>query len=173
MEILKHSILEYGKESEYFKCLADSSILLYLLVFQLIDGKKLPRTFMVLDHALCTCVENHVNFPLPLFVKGLPMGSRYEMQRLRLITDIKRIEFSGFTTQDFTIVYKKERPPSDTEERTGESDSDAVVGNSACPDGEERWTMIVQTYEEKEKALKLILNFWKENVGEDLPVLKI
>lgn len=172
VEILKHSILEYAKESEYFTSLNDSSILLYLLMFQVIEGKKLSRTFMVLNHVLCTSIENHVNFPLPLFVKGLPMGSRHEIQRMRLITDIKRIEFSGFNTQDFTIVYKKERLQSKVEETemTGES---CLAENSACREGEERWTMIAQTYEEKEMALGKILQFWKEKVGEDLPVLKI
>ena len=170
VEILKHSILEHAKESEYVTSPDDISILLYLLMFQIIEGRKLSRTFMVLNHALCTCVENHVNFPLPLFVKGLPIGSRYEIQRLRLITDIKRIEFSGFNTQDFTIVYKKERLRSKAEEVEETGDSD-VVENSACR--EERWAMIAQTYEEKEKALGIILKFWKENVGEDLPVLKV
>ena len=172
VEILKHSVLEYAIESEYFTSLDDISILLYLLMFQIIDGRKLSRTFMVLSHTLCTCVENHVNFPLPLFVKGLPVGSRYEIERLRLITDIKRIEFSGFNTQDFTIVYKKERLRSKVEDVEGTGESD-VGKNGACREGEERWAMIAQTYEEKEKALGIILKFWKENVGEDLPVLKL
>ena len=179
VEILKHTILEYGKASEYFTSLNDIGIILYLLMFQVIEGKKVPRTFMIInDHRyenrvnLCTCIENHVNFPLPLFVKGLPMGSRYEIQSLRLITDVKRIEFSGFTTQDFTIVYKKERLQNRTEEmeKTGEGDG---VDNNTCGEEEERWTMIAQTYEEKEKALGIIRRFWKENVGEDLPVLNI
>ena len=172
VEILKHSILEHANEAKYFKSLNEINILLYLLMFQVIEGKKLSRTFMILDEVLCTCVENHVNFPLPLFVKGLPTGSRYQIQRLRLITDIKRIEFSGFNSQDFTIVYKQERLPSKVEEIEVAEEVD-VVENSACCDEEERWTMIAQTYEEKEKALGMILKFWKENVGEDLPVLRI
>ena len=171
VEILKHSVWEYAKESEYFKFLDDISILLYLLMFQIVEGRKLCRTFMVLNNTLCTCVENHVNFPLPLFVKDLPVCSRYEIQCLRLITDIKRIEFSGFNSQDFTIVYKKEQILSVAEkaEKTGKND----LKSSACREGEERWTMIAQTYEEKEKALGMILKIWKEKVGEDLPVLKI
>ncbi|XP_028398133.1 nischarin-like [Dendronephthya gigantea] len=174
VEILKHTILGYAKESEYCASLNDidiyGSILVYLLMFQVVDGKKLARTFIVFDRALCTCVENHVNFPLPLFVKGLPMGSRYEVQCLRLITDIKRIEFSGSNTQDFTIVFKKQRIESETKIMTVD---EGDVKNSACRVGEECWTMVAQTYEEKEKALGIILRFWKEHVGEDLPVLNI
>ena len=174
VEILKHSVFEYAKASEFFTSPNDIGIILYLLMFQVIEGKKLPRSFMILSNhtyenraTLCTCIENHVNFPLPLFVKGLPVGSRYEIQRLRLITDVKRIEFSGFATQDFTIVCKKERLQNQTEEM-GKTTG---VENSTCPDEEERWTMIAQTYEEKEKALRIIRGFWKENVGEELPVL--
>ena len=175
VEILKNTILGYARESEYCAYLNDiniyGSILVYLLMFQVVDGKKLARTFIVFNRALCTCVENHVNFPLPLFVKGLPMGSRYEVQCLRLITDIKRIEFSCSNTQDFTIVFKKERIERETKIMIGDG-SDGIE-NSTCRVGEECWTMVAQTYEEKEKALGIILRFWKEHVGEDLPVLNI
>ena len=169
IEILKHAILEYSVNSECCLEMQDVSILMYLLVFQVVDGKKLSRTFLILNHALCTCLENHVNFPLPLFVKGLPMGSRYQIEHLRPLGHVTRIEVSGFNTQDFIIVFARECA------KTGASAEDTCAGNkedSACAD-EIRWSLIVQTYEEKEKALAMILKLWKENYGKDLPVFRI
>lgn len=159
VEILKHSILEYDCQTKIFKCLNDISILLYLLMFQVIERKKSSRTFIVLNDALCTCIENHVNFPLPLFVKGLPAGSRYDMQLLRRITDVRRIEFSGFCSLDFTVVFSD-----------GHEDGKLLSSITQLKD---RWHMIAQTYEEREKALGIIARVWKENFGKDLPVVKV
>ena len=176
VELLKHSILEFSKNSECRVEMTDVSILMYLLIFQVVNEKKLPRTFIILDHALCTCLEDHVNYPLPLFVKGLPMGSRYQVENLCPLANVKRIEFTGFNTLDFTIVFEQKcQHRANCKEFAVESVQDTEVSSRdrACPSGEIRWTILVQTYEEKEKALAMILKLWKECYGEELPVLRI
>lgn len=179
LEILKDAIAKFSQESDNCTSIYDVTILVYLLVYHLSDsGEEEPRTLIIMDKALCLCVEDHVNYPLTLFATGLPSNSQYQVQDVRDISALTRVEFSGFNSCDFSLVFKA------WNNYTGGSVDDdfdsasmgelCVITHSGAVSGEEeiKWKIFAQTYEEKEKALSLICKLWSDIKGGALPVMK-
>ncbi|XP_074608631.1 nischarin-like isoform X2 [Acropora palmata] len=178
LEILKDVIAEFSRHSVDCSQLSHVVILVYLLVFHETETKtEEPRTLVIMDKALCLCIEDHVNYPLPLFATGLPENPQYNVQDLRDIKSLSRVEFSDFNSCDFKIVFSPNRHQDEDAPDGFESASldDLCVITHQMDDPEEcniSWRVIAQNYEEKEKALSLICKLWAEIHGGALPVMK-
>ena len=178
LEILKDAIAEFSRCSVECSQLADVVILVYLLVFHETETKtEEPRTLVIMDKSLCLCIEDHVNYPLPLFATGLPENSQYDVQDLRDIKSLSRVEFSDFNSCDFKMVFS---PTRHQDEDAPDGFDSASMGELCVithhePDPGEPdicWRIVAQTYEEKEKALSLICKLWSDIHGGALPVMK-
>lgn len=178
LEILKDDIAEFSHRSVDCTQLSDVVILVYLLVFHETETKtEKPRTLVIIDKSLCLCIEDHVNYPLPLFATGLPENPQYSVQDLRDIQSLSRVEFSDFNSCDFKLVFS---PTRHQDEDVPDGFNSASMGdlcvithhmaNSEEPDIS--WRIVAQTYEEKEKALSLICKLWTDIHGGALPVMK-
>ena len=179
LEFLKDAISESSVQS----CDSGSrpqnvTILVYLLVFHETEpGKEEPRTLVIMDTSLCLCIEDHVNYPLPLFATGLPNNPQYQVQDLRDIESLSRVEFSDFNSCDFSMVFA---PTRFRDEDVPEGFDSASMGELCVithretdPDDKDVcWRIVAQTYEEKEKALGLICKLWADIHGGALPVMK-
>ncbi|KAK2571080.1 Nischarin [Acropora cervicornis] len=178
LEILKDVIAEFSRHSVDCSQLSHVVILVYLLVFHETETKtEEPRTLVIMDKALCLCIEDHVNYPLPLFATGLPENPQYNVQDLRDIKSLSRVEFSDFNSCDFKLVFSPNRHQDEDAPDGFESASldDLCVITHQMDDPEEcniSWRVIAQNYEEKEKALSLICKLWAEIHGGALPVMK-
>lgn len=177
LEILKDAIAEFSRQSVNCSVLGDVIILVYLLVFHETEtAKEEPRTLVIMDKSLCLCIEDHVNYPLPLFATGLPENPQYNVQDLRDIKSLSRVEFSDFNSCDFKMVFS---PTRHQDEDAPDGFESASMGElcviTHAPDTEEKeicWRIVAQTYEEKEKALSLICKLWADIHGGALPVMK-
>ena len=178
LEILKDVIAEFSRHSVDCSQLSHVVILVYLLVFHETETKtEEPRTLVIMDKALCLCIEDHVNYPLPLFATGLPENPQYNVQDLRDIKSLSRVEFSDFNSCDFKMVFSPNRHQDEDAPDGFESASldDLCVVTHQMDDPEEcniSWRVIAQNYEEKEKALSLICKLWADIHGGALPVMK-
>ena len=178
LEILKDAIAEFSRQSADCNQLSHVVILVYILVFHETEtGLEEPRTLVIMDKSLCLCIEDHVNYPLPLFATGLPENPQYDVQDLRDIKSLSRVEFSDFNSCDFTMVFS----PTRLQDEDVPDGFDSASMGELCvithhePDPEERdisWRIVAQTYEEKEKALSLICKLWADIHGGALPVMK-
>lgn len=178
LEILKDAIAEFSRQSVNCSVLGDVIILVYLLVFHETEtAHEEPRTLVIMDKSLCLCIEDHVNYPLPLFATGLPENPQYNVQDLRDIKSLSRVEFSDFNSCDFKMVFS----PTRLQDEDAPDGFDSASMGELCvithhlPDPEERdicWRIVAQTYEEKEKALSLICKLWADIHGGALPVMK-
>ena len=178
VEILKDTIAEFSRRSIDCSQLKDVVILVYLLVFHETESKtEESRTLVIMDKSLCLCIEDHVNYPLPLFATGLPENPQYNVQDLRDIKSLSRVEFSDFNSCDFKMVFS---PTRHQDEDAPEGFDSASMGELCIithhvPEIAEReicWRIVAQTYEEKEKALSLICKLWADIHGGALPVMK-
>ncbi|XP_068712690.1 nischarin-like isoform X2 [Montipora foliosa] len=178
LEILKDAIADFSRRSVDCEQLLDVVILVYLLVFHETEPKtEEPRTLVIMDKSLCLCIEDHVNYPLPLFATGLPENPQYNVQDLRDIKSLSRVEFSDFNSCDFKMVFS---PTQHQDEDVPDGFDSASLGdlcvithhmeNSEKPDI--WWRIVAQTYKEKEKALGLICKLWADIHGGALPVMK-
>lgn len=176
LEILKDTIAKFSQDSDLCSSIYDVTILVYLLVFHESDSKlEEPRTLIIMDTALCLCIEDHANYPLTLFATGLPDHRQYQVWDVRDIETISRIEFTDFNSCDFTIVFSPSAPEC---EENNDFDSASIgelcVITHYTPEEirESIWKIIAPTYEEKEKSLSLICKLWSDLRGESLPVVK-
>ena len=160
--------------------LLDVVILVYLLVFHETEPKtEEPRTLVIMDKSLCLCIEDHVNYPLPLFATGLPENPQYNVnvQDLRDIKSLSRVEFSDFNSCDFKMVFS---PTQHQDEEVPDGFDSASLGDLCVithhmgnsEKSDICWRIVAQTYEEKEKALGLICKLWADFHGGALPVMK-
>lgn len=178
LEILKDAMADFSRQSVDCSVLSDVIILVYLLVFQETEtAHEEPRTLIIMDKSLCLCIEDHVNYPLPLFATGLPENPQYNVQDLRDIKSLSRVEFSDFNSCDFKMVFSPTRLQDEDVPDGFDSASmgELCVITRHIPDPEERdvcWWIVAQTYEEKEKALSLICKLWADIHGGALPVMK-
>ena len=179
LEILKDTIAKYSQESDDCTSIYFVTILVYLLVFHLSSLKEEePRTLIIMDKALCLCAEDHVHYPLTLFATGLPPNAQYQVQDLRDIAALKRVEFSGFNSCDFSLVFMpKNKNARDNVDENFDSASMGelcVITHSNAVPGEEeiKWKILAQTYEEKEKALNLICKLWSDIKGGALRFMR-
>ena len=178
LDILKDAIAEFSRQSVHCLELNHVVILVYLLVFHETEtAREEPRTLVIMDKSLCLCIEDHVNYPLPLFATGLPENPQYNVQDLRDIQSLSRVEFSDFNSCDFTMVFSPTRPQDDDAPDGFDSASmgELCVITHHLPDPAERdiyWKIVAQTYEEKEKAMSLICKLWADIHGGALPVMK-
>lgn len=175
LEILKDSIARFSQESDMCSSIYDVTILVYLLVFHVCDVEE-PRTLIIMDTALCLCIEDHANYPLTLFTTGLPDNPQYQVWDVRDIETLSRIEFSDFNSCDFTLVFSPTAPECEKNREDFDSASmgELCVITHYTPEeiSESTWKIIAPTYEEKEKSLSLICKLWSDIRGEDLPVVK-
>ena len=178
LEILKDAIAEFSRRSVDCTQLEDVVILVYLLVFHETETKaEEPRTLVIMDKSLCLCTEDHVNYPLPLFATGLPDNQQYNVQDLRDIKSLSRVEFSDFNSCDFRLIFS---PTRHGDEDAPDGFESASMGElcvithqvSSPEDPVICWRIVAQTYEEKEKALSLICKLWADIHGGALPVMK-
>lgn len=178
LEILKDVIADFSRRSVNCSQLSHVVILVYLLVFHETETKtEEPLTLVIMDTSLCLCVEDHVNYPLPLFATGLPENPQYNVQDLRDIKSLSRVEFSNFNSCDFKMVFSPTRHQDEDVPDGFDSASmgDLCVITHQMEDPEEcnnSWRVIAQNYEEKEKALSLICKLWADIHGGALPVMK-
>ena len=177
LEILKDAISDFSRASVDCSHLKDVVILVYLLVFhETKSNVEEPRTLVIMDKSLCLCIEDHVNYPLPLFATGLPESPQYNVQDLRDIKSLSRVEFSDFNSCDFKMVFL----PTQHQDGDAPEGFDSASMGDLCvithalgfADGEICWRIVAQTYEEKEKALSLICKLWADIHGGALPVMK-
>lgn len=178
VEILKDAVAEFSRRSVDCTELEDVVILVYLLVFHETDAEtEEPRTLVIMDKSLCLCIEDHVNYPLPLFATGLPENPQYNVQDLRDMKSLSRVEFSDFNSCDFKMVFS---PTRHQDEDVPDGFDSASVGElcvithhvTDSDEPEISWRIVAQTYEEKEKALSLICKLWADIHGGALPVMK-
>lgn len=177
LEILKDTIAKFSQDSDLCSSIYDVTILVYLLVFHESEvGLEEPRTLIIMDTALCLCIEDHAKYPLALFATGLPDHSQYQVWDVRDIETISRIEFSDFNSCDFTVVFSPSAPECDKDSEDFDSASmgELCVITHYTPEEvtESTWKIIAPTYEEKEKSLSLICKLWSDLRGEKLPVVK-
>ena len=177
VELLKDAIANYSHESALCSSLSDVTILVYLLMFHEVSpGKEEPRTLVIMDKYLCVCLEDHVNYPLTLFATGLPDNPQYQIQDVRDIASLSRVEFSDFNSCDFTLVFAPIEEPDATAPEGFDSASIGelciIVHHEDDVTRESTWRLVAQTYEEKEKALSLICKLWADLRGGALPVMK-
>ena len=178
LEILKDTIAKYSQDSDDCTGIRDVTILVYLLVFHMsAPEREEPRTLIIMDKALCLCLEDHVNYPLTLFATGLPATPRYQVQDLRDIATLTRVEFSGFNSCDFSLVFSPWSSGHESEDFDSASMGElCVITHHKAILGEveeSKWRVMAQTYEEKEKALTLICKLWSDIKGGALPVMKV
>ncbi|KAK3700686.1 hypothetical protein QZH41_004690 [Actinostola sp. cb2023] len=111
LEILKDAIAKFSQGSDLCSSIYDVTILVYLLVFHEWDsGLEESRTLIIMDTALCLCIEDHANYPLTLFATGLPDNPQYQVWDVRDVETLSRIEFSDFSSCDFTLVFSPSAP---------------------------------------------------------------
>ena len=184
MEKLKYTILDYIHIMELFTPDNDFGVLLYALLFQFIEGLPVPYTIVVSERFTCLIKEDHVNYPLPLFVRELPDNPQYEVMDVQLIAALVRIEFHEFSSGGFSLVFNKNTvDPLHYDSRfltdvLDESDTCLITDvnvDKDTPDDEQLgfWHLQTQSYAEREKVFNVLSKMWSNfYVGKTLPVLR-
>ena len=129
------------------------------------------RTLILSNAHVCLALEDHVSYPLPDFVKGLPESANYEVQEIRTIESLRRIVMSDFQSRDLTLVFPDEKEEIVVDTRIehftpGESN---MAANAPAPDV--KWTLVIQNQKDRDRLLKLICRQWSEmHDGNELSV---
>ena len=167
--------------------LGDVTMIMYILVLQLeIDPSELhsqsdlgnnldsskgqPRSLVLTENHIALAIEDLVSYPLPDFVKAVPVLPQVQVQEVRNIDLLKGVIMSDFTSHDLTLVFSDEQ-----EEITVDTSLDhyskreSVTGVSQAP--EVQWTLVIQSVKDKDRLLKILARQWSEiNGREELPV---
>lgn len=191
LEKLRVKIIDYLRIMNLFETLDESlSVLLYALIFQR-HGSELdvPCTIVVSEKFVCLISEDHVNYPLPLFVNELPEQTQYEVTGVRLISSLVRIEFEDFHSGTFTLAFNQSAvDPSyyDARFQTSSLDEDdacLVTDVNKQPaggddDGNQEemnvvtWQLRAHSYLERDKIFNVLSKMWANVfVGRTLPIL--
>ena len=184
LDKLKSEIIHFIRhKSSFVDQDAEFGMLIYSLVFAETEDGVLPCTLVVTEEFLCLIKEDHVNYPLPLFVKALPETPQYQIADVRLIAAIFRIEFQDLVTGAFSIVFNravvdpyryderfKTAPVEDDYSLVTDVNTDRRVHEEQ---GNLVWKLRTQTYTEREKIFTVISKMWTNCYsGRSLPILK-
>lgn len=161
----------------------DVKILFFLLLFQMetpardgaekeIDfAKNKPRTLIVTNSHVCLAIEDHVSYPLPDFVKGLPEHPNFEVTEARHLEFLRRIVMNDFTSHDLTLVFADETEEIvvDLSREHYTPEGGGVLASTPAP--EIRLTLVIQNMKDRDRLLKLLSRQWSEfHDGEELSV---
>ncbi|XP_066925723.1 nischarin-like isoform X2 [Clytia hemisphaerica] len=202
LEKLRVKIQEYIQLVDLFPTENDFGILLYALVFQKQNELETPFTFVISETFLCLIMEDHVGYPLPLFVKELPDRSQYELSDVRLISSLVRVEFSDFHSGELSLIFNacavdpskygdrfkmgsveddysyvtdvNAIPNAGTETSKENAGNVPGVESNAEEDNILRWQLRAHSYAEREKIFDMISKMWTNIfTGKSLPVIRV
>ena len=180
LEKLRYKILDYIRIMDLFNQTDDFGILLYSLIFQHIDSLTVPYTIVVSEKFVCLINEDHVNYPLPLFVKELPERPQYELVDVQLISSLLRIEFDDFNSGTFSLVFNKSAVDPGSYETRFQTDSveeDVClvidVNNRGMDETLCVWCLEAHSYVEREKVFNILSKMWSNYFsGKTLSVFR-
>lgn len=176
LQKLRIKIKDYIILMNLFPMDNEFGVLLYALIFLKEKEVETPFTFVVSETFVCLINEEHVSYPLPLFVKELPERVQYEVSDVRLISSLVRVEFSDFHSGEMTLIFNARAvEPTQYGERfkMGSLEDDlcyvtdvnAVSSsqNAKEVDDEEKWLkwrLVAHSYAEREKMFDVLSKMW-------------
>lgn len=194
---LRIKIQEFIQIMNLFPSENDFGILLYALISQTQEDVESPCTIVISEKFVCLIHEDHVSYPLPLFVKELPETLQYDVYDARLISSLIRVEYSDFHSGELTLVFNARAvDPSEYNDRfkMGSIESDvcyvtdvnapppvltvAEQENSAAEENVIKWKLKAYSYAERERIFDILSKMWANlfgsdnNEGKSLPVTR-
>ncbi len=133
--------------------------------------KGQPRTLVLTENHLALAVEDLVSYPLPDFVRGVPVLPQVQVQEVRSLELLKRVVVSDFTSHDLCLFFwdEKEDISVDTSLDYYSNKKGAVSDPQDVP--EACWTLLIHSMTDKDRLLKLLCRQWSElHGGEQLSV---
>lgn len=184
LEKLRIKIQDFIKIMDLFPAENDFGILLYALVSQTREDTESPCTVVISEKFVCLIDEDHVSYPLPLFVKELPERVQYEVYDTRLISSLVRVEYSDFHSGQLTLVFNAcAVDPSEYNDRfkMGSVENDvcyvtdvnapppvlpiAEQSNSSADENLVKWKLKAYSYAERERIFDILSKMWANLFG--------
>ena len=182
LDKLRHKIADHIQIMDLFTQPDDFGIVLYALIYQISDGITLPYTLIISEKFISLINEDHVNYPLPLFVQELPDKAQYEVVLCHLLTALVFVEFDDFHSGSFHLAFnKKAVDPVEYEARfqtsSVEEDFSLVIDVNVQKDLNDedliRWDLQAHSHIEREKIFNILSKMWSMCfLGKTLPIKK-
>ncbi|KAK3601596.1 hypothetical protein CHS0354_027843 [Potamilus streckersoni] len=68
-----------------------------------------PQSIILTNDCVCFVAEDVVSYPLPDFVRGLPLRPRQKVTEIRKIEYVKRLQFTTKNSREITLVFSDEK----------------------------------------------------------------
>ncbi len=163
----------------------ETNILLYMPVYQIIgngdmkgsitirepieQNEKCQRTLVITNGHLTLLKEDHVSYPLPSFSKMLPDNPQYDVQEIQSIESLRRLVVSDFSSHDVSLVFELMEVNVDISRDYYSASTDGHERKSPISP-EVSWPLVLASFEDRERLIKLLKGQWMESTGEELSI---
>ncbi|KAL3852935.1 hypothetical protein ACJMK2_016540 [Sinanodonta woodiana] len=127
-----------------------------------------PQSIILTNDCVCFVAEDVVSYPLPDFVRGLPVRPRQKVMEIRKIEYLKRLQVTSTNSREITLVFSDEKEDLvlvqdhySLKKKTYGRKSPPEVAFTCCIECEKEFNKFVQFFKVQ----------WKEkHNGNELPV---